>query len=241
MSLSCLRLAALEGIETNPIQCDLLPNAVYCQICSEILLEGPVLAVDQAVSDIDMIQKRDEYYQGLYNQLFDFINGEIFWQDNCIFCFLVSKLSKQGDLEIDHSSASCTSPVVADYSSCSSCFGLYTHPGSFYCSNRFLPQIEGLCYRCWLPMKVGPHWLHKDPTSFGTDDCCIPQWTGRLFFMLSSHIESRFKLTGFSSKQDYADWLATPSSDDSSYGVHNSVLCLLYLLENAEKKLQENI
>ncbi len=31
---SCLRIAALEGIESCPLQCDLLPNAIYCQNCS---------------------------------------------------------------------------------------------------------------------------------------------------------------------------------------------------------------
>jgi hypothetical protein len=201
-------------------------------------IEREVLDTEQA----QMIQERDERLQALYNTLYDFINNETFWNDNCIFCFLVFKLGRDvGEMDMDHSSASCTSTLVARYSSCSTCFGINSHPGSIYCQQKIIPAVEGLCYHCWLPMKVGPHWLHKDPASFGRSDCSIPQWTGRLLYMLSRRVLNNFKVEKCESKQEYADWLASTSMDPASYGVFNSVLALIFILDLADNELKKQI
>jgi hypothetical protein len=89
-------------------------------------------------------------------------------------------------------------------------------------------------------MKIGSNWIHKDSEEFGTDSCSLPRWIGRLLFMLSSQISSKFNLAPFPSKQSYADWLATSSHQDS-YGTLNSVLALIFLLEESQNILEKKV
>jgi hypothetical protein len=58
--------------------------------------------------------------------------------------------------------------------------------------------------------------------------------------MLSSQISSKFNLAPFPSKQSYADWLATSSHQDS-YGTLNSVLALIFLLEESQNILEKKV
>ena len=90
-------------------------------------------------------------------------------------------------------------------------------------------------------MKIGPHWLHKDPSSFGRSDCSIPQWTGRLLYMLSKRVLNNFKVEKCETKQQYADWLASTSMDTASYGVLNSVPAFIFILDLADNMLKDQI
>lgn len=187
-------------------------------------------------------QNKQDFFNDLYYRLFDYISQETFWTNNCIFCFLVSKYSeKDKDIDYGHPSVSCFEPSVIPFISCATCFGNTQHQGSVFCRQKLLPKkTTGLCSYCWLPMKIGPNWVHKEPSVFGVSDCPIPHFTGRLLFLLRKRILNNCKVTAQLSLQDYAEWLAEDSNDPDWYGLSNSVVALSFALGSAQKLLEDS-
>jgi hypothetical protein len=232
-TISCLRLAALEGIEESPIQCQLLPGAVDCLNCKayspETIQENQLSTPIVNAAYIAKMKQQQE----LYYKLFDVLIGDSLWERNCIFCFLVSRLIDKSDSQefCSHSSIECVNPQVITRSSCYNCFGTTLHRGSLFCSNALFSKIPGLCRYCWLPMKLGQHWIHKDESLFGSNECSHPKWIGRLLYILQKRIKTQFKVEADMSKQEYADWLAMESLEKDANGEPNAVHALMFALD----------
>lgn len=251
----CLRKTCMDILDPQSLPCPLRANAVFCDNCQHQAITKNNLEMHLEISQVDTscmnayMTKLEEIGTALDNLL----QGPSYWFHNCLLCFLVGSITNNNEctqLHFGHKASECINPMIETYCSCNTCLDVTLHPGSLFCNNYISEDVEGICFNCLLPQKLGTRdWYHTRET-FGPSNC-VNKSVLRLLWVCKNSLTNKFRNGtlgymilfintlgqhfGDNDQKLFVKWLSSLHD-----GVPMSVVGYLFLVEKADSLLEKS-